>query len=157
MWSEEVRNNLYKGLENQLDTKHFFNAADYYKTTQIKTAPTPNVTDDTVAVFGKIGYDSVDNGSTKFDTNYSNEVKGMSFANKVLKETRLNSVKDLSMDKLRIYKIEDLLAANLVETTVIPLSTIPTNLSLVKRFEWKEVLFSDVGTAFHMIKDRFFK
>ena len=157
MWSEEVRNNIYKGLENQLDTKQFFNAADYYKTTQMKTTPTTNITNDTVAVFGKIGYVPKENSSTKNDTMYSNEIKGMSFANKVLKETRINSVKDLSMDKLRIYKIDDLLAANLVETTVIPLRMIPTNLSLVKRFEWREVLFSDVGMAFHMIKDRFFK
>ena len=157
MWSEEIRNNLYRGLENDLDNKRFYNVTDYFKTTRNTATQQKIAEPDTKAVFGKIGYISTDAPTSNNQLDFTNEVKGISFSNKVLNETRINTVKDLKNEQLRIYKIDDLISANFVETTVIPLNTVPTNLSLVKRFDWKDVLFADVGTAFHMIMDRFHK
>ncbi len=154
MWSEEVRSNLYKGLEAELDNKTFFDAASLLKSSSTATSNTfLNAKTQNFATVGQISFSS-ETPKTSFE---STTVKGMSFSNKIETDKKYSSVKDLSPSERRIYKIEDLLSANFAETTVIPLSTIPQNLSLVKRFEWKDVLFADVGEAFSMIKQRFFK
>ena len=153
VWSEEIKNNLYRGLEAELDNKTFFNASSlYHSTSEATNAHTASNLDG----FASLGHISF--SDTTLDSSYSGGgVKGMAFSNRIETDQKVNSVKDLSFNDRKIYKISDLLSANFAETTVIPLSTIPQNLSLVKRFEWKEVLFADVGDAFSMIKQRFFK
>ena len=163
VWSKEIKDSLYQGLEAELDNKTFYNAPSLYKAPSLTT---PNSTlSSTVASpntgvgtdsFASLGHISFTTEST--DANFSStSIKGMSFANRVERDKKVTSVKDLTPGNQKIYKIEDLLSANFAETTVIPLSTIPTNLSLVKRYEWKDILFADVGEAFSMIKNRFFR
>ena len=148
MWSEEIRNNLYKGLENQLDNKNFYDATRFYNKTV--SAPTLSTTEDATSL-KSIGHIAFDSETTSQE--FSTKVNGISFLNKIDSDMKLEST---NTDNQKIYRISDLLSANLTETTIIPLSTIPTNLSLVKRFEWRDVLFSDVKAAFHMIKDQLF-
>ncbi len=96
--------------------------------------------------------------SEKTNTSFaSDSVRGISFSNRLENDQKVNSVKDLSPKSRKIYKIADLVSANFAETTVIPLSTIPKELSLVRNFDWKDVLFENVGDAFHMIKARYFR
>ena len=153
MWSEEIKNNLYKGLEAELDNKSFYNASSLYHSA---SSTTTLQTSSDINGFASLGHISFSDTATQTSFT-STGIKGMAFSNNIENDRKVASVKDLSQNDRKIYKIEDLLSANFAETTVIPLSTIPKNLSLVKRFEWKDVLFADVGEAFSMIKQRFFK
>jgi hypothetical protein len=144
VWSNEVIDNLSKELERDLDNKKFFTAKDYYKSAYIKPQ-TPTVT--------KISNFAYAENTKTYD--FSNTVKGMSFSNKVGKNDIQKTIDDLSLEKRRIYKISDLLSANLAETIVIPYNVTPTSLALIKRFDWKDVLFSDFSTAWGMIKSKF--
>ena len=142
MWSEEMRNNLYKELEIQLDNKKFLNAKDYYDSENINKKNSSNM------AYAKMF-------RLEETSNYENTVKGMSFLNKIEIPERQNTVNDLSLENRKIYKIADLLSANLVETVVIPYKVMPTSLALVKKFDWKDVLFADVSTAWGMLKSKF--
>ena len=147
MWSEETRNNLSKELELQLDNKKFFNAREYYNSQRKDKTVVPEE-----KPLSNMAYAKSFAGDKSYD--YTNTVKGISFSNKVGVEKKQITIDDLSFEKRKIYKIADLISANLVETIVIPYNVKPTSLALVKRFDWKEVLFSDVGTAFEMIKSK---
>lgn len=137
-----MRNNLYKELEIQLDNKSFLNAKDYYDSENINKKNSSNM------AYAKTF-------RLEETSNYENTVKGMSFLNKIEIPERQNTVNDLSLENRKIYKIADLLSANLVETVVIPYKVMPTSLALVKKFDWKDVLFADVSTAWGMIKSKF--
>lgn len=137
-----MRNNLYKELEIQLDNKNFLNAKDYYDSENINKKNSSNM------AYAKMF-------RLEETSNYENTVKGMSFFNKIEIPERQNTVNDLSLENRKIYKIADLLSANLVETVVIPYKVMPTSLALVKKFDWKDVLFADVSTAWGMIKSKF--
>lgn len=148
MWSEETRNNLYKELEIQLDNKNFFDAKAYYSS-QKQTTVEPQIK----SFSSNLTYAKESPVKNAYD--YESTVKGMSFSNKVEKEKKQITIDDLSLENRKIYKIADLLSANLVETVVIPYNVMPMSLSLVKKFDWKDVLFSDVSTAWGMIKNKF--
>ena len=83
-------------------------------------------------------------------------IKGMAFSNKIPVEKDVKTVTQLEPEKLKIYKISDLISENLMETVVIPIPENNTckSLSVVKRFDWSDFLFSDLGTAWRMIKNR---
>lgn len=148
MWSEETRNNLYKELEVQLDNKNFFDAKAYYASQKQKIEE-PQIK----GFSSNLTYAKASPVENTY--NYENAVKGMSFSNKVEKEKKQITIDDLGFENRKIYKISDLLSANLVETVVIPFNVIPTSLALVKKFDWKDVLFSDVSTAWGIIKGKF--
>ena len=155
VWSEDIKSNLYKGLEAELDNKTFYNVSSLYKSASATTASNTPKIEETNS-FTSLGHISFIDEQPESSFS-SSSIKGMSFSNKIESDKKVNSVSELSQSNRKIYKIEDLLSANFAETTVIPLNTIPKNLSLVKRFEWREVLFADVGDAFNMIKARFFR
>lgn len=148
MLSNEVINKLYKELELQLDNKQFFNAKDYYNTTskKITNTHTKDLKNNSIAY---IKTDTIDNYS-----DYTSTVKGIAFSNKIEDTKKTKSVSDLSLADRKIYKIADLLSQNLEETIIIPYNVMPTSLALVKKFDWKDVLFSDIGTAWGMVKSK---
>ena len=148
MWSEEIKANLYKELEYELDNKKFFNAQDYYSSTNksIKTAEKP------LASLSNITYEKK-TSIKSFDL--ENTVKGMSFSNTLETPNKLKSINDLSLEDRKIYKIKDLLSYNLAETIVIPYNVTTTSLALIKKFDWKDVLLSDFSTAWGIIKNKF--
>lgn len=149
MLTDEIRNKLYKELETQLDNKQFFNAKDYYSS----NPKIEEITTQKVFSSSNIGYaNSIKN--TENDYDYTNTVKGISFSNKVETTKKTKSINDLSLEDRKIYKITDLLSANLEETIVIPYNIVPESLALVRKFDWKDVLFSDVGTAWGLLKDK---
>ena len=148
MWSDETRNNLYKELELQLDNKNFFDAKAYYSS-QKTIVEEPKIK----SFSSNLTYAKSSTTINAYD--YENAVKGMSFSNKVENEKKQITIDDLSIENRKIYKIADLLSANLVETVVIPYNVMPTSLALVKKFDWKDVLFADVGTAWGLIKSKF--
>lgn len=148
MWSEETRNSLYKELELQLDNKNFFDAKAYYSS-QKSSVVEPQIK----SFSSNLTYAKSSPMMNSY--NYENTVKGMTFSNKVENEKKQATIDDLSLEKRKIYKIADLLSANLAETVVIPYNVMPTSLALVKKFDWKDVLFADVGTAWGMIKSKF--
>ena len=148
MLPNEVRNKLYKELELQLDNKQFFNATDYYKSNSNSSAK--NI--EKIFSAGNITYAKPSPIEKSYD--YANTVKGLSFSNKVDSKKKSLSVEDLSFEERKIYKIADLLEANLEETIVIPYNVMSTSLALVKRFDWKDVLFSDVSTAWGILKNK---
>ena len=53
MWSEEIKANLYKELEYELDNKKFFNAQDYYST----KAKSIETTENPLATLSNITYE----------------------------------------------------------------------------------------------------
>lgn len=148
MWSDEITNNLAKELEKQLDNKEFFSAKDYYSNfkNEKKSQNQPISKSNLAYAKSILSSESCD---------FNNMVKGISFSNKVEVPQKQNSIDDLSLEKRKIYRISDLLLANLAETIVIPYNVQPTSLALIKKFEWKDVLFSDVSTAWKMIKNKF--
>ena len=145
VWSEEIRNNLSSELELQLDNKKFFNAKDFYSATREE-----HITEK--KALGNIIYEE---NSSKIDFDYTNTVKGISFSNKYEMEKKQQTIDELSLEKRRIYKIDDLISANLVETIVIPYNVQPAMLALVSSFNWKDILLSDVSTALKMIKNKY--
>ena len=149
MLSNDVRNKLYKELELQLDNKQFFNATDYYSSNSKKQ---PKVNEKTFTSTN-ITYANPSNNIEK-SYDYTNAIKGISFSNKIEVTKKTKSIKDLSLEDRKIYKIADLLSANLEETIVIPYNVLPTSLALVKKFDWKDVLFSDIGTALGILKNK---
>ena len=148
MWSEEIRNNLSKELEIQLDNKKFFCVNDYHDnaTDDIKTK-------NQVLSKSNLAYAKTFPLSEAYD--FTNTIKGISFSNKLEDIQKTSTIDDLSIENRKIYKISDLLSANLEETVVIPYNAKSTSLALIKKFEWKDVLFSDVSTAWSMIKNKF--
>lgn len=149
MLSNEVINKLYKELELQLDNKQFFNAKDYYNTTSKEVTNTPK--NDFKS--SNIAYMNTSIMDNTFD--YTNTVKGIAFSNKIEESKKTKSVNDLNLADRKIYKIADLLSQNLEETIIIPYNVMPTSLALVKKFDWKDVLFADIGTAWGIVKSKF--
>ena len=143
MFSKDMRNNLYRELELQLDNKQFFNANEYYKSNKNSS---DNFISESNMTYIK---------TPSLETDYTKTVKGISFSNKIDEEKKTKSINDLSLEDRKIYKIADLLDANLDETIIINYRAIPTSLALVKKYEWKEILFSDLGTIWGIIKNKF--
>ena len=148
MWSEEIKANLYKELEYELDNKKFFNAQDYYSNSSGNTQnqATKTMTLSNITYAKTLPEKSMD---------LENTVKGISFSNTIEIPKQTKSVNDLSLEDRRIYKIKDLLSANLAETIIIPYNVPQTSLALIKKIEWKDVLFSDIGTVWGIVKNRF--
>ena len=138
MFTSDVRDKLYKELEYKLDNKQFFNAEDYYKTNLNKEE---SVTQKSFSL-NNISFETPLKENNSYD--YADSVKGISFSNKIENNKKIKSVDELSIEDRKIYKIADLLSANLEETIVIPYNVMPTSLALVKKFEWKDVLFADI-------------
>ena len=148
VWSEEIKANLYKELEYDLDNKKFFNAKDYYST----KAKSIESTENSLVSLSNITYEK----KTSIKSfNFENTVKGMSFSNTLETPIKTKSIDDLSLEDRKIYKITDLLSANLAETIVIPYNVQNNSLALIKKFDWKDVLFADIGTAWRMVKSKF--
>ena len=82
-------------------------------------------------------------------------IKGIAFSNKIEDTKKTKSVNDLELADRKIYKIADLLSQNLEETIIIPYNIMPASLALVKKFDWKDVLFADIGTAWGIVKSKF--
>lgn len=148
MLSNEIRNKLYKELELQLDNKQFFNAKEYYNSSVKKEENKAQK----VSNNANISYALPMHNEKNY--NYTNTIKGMAFSNKIENNIKTKSVEDLSIEERKIYKITDLLSANLQETIIIPYNKVPENLALVKKFDWKDVLFADIGTALGLLKNK---
>lgn len=144
MWTEEIRQNLAKELNNQLDNKQFFDAKKYYS---LNAEKSNEVSDFTNAPQKNLYINK--------NINIEDTIKGMAFSNKIPVEEK-KTVSQLDTEKLKIYKISDLISENLMETVVIPIpeNTTCTSLSLIKKFDWSDFLFSDLGTAWKMLKNR---
>lgn len=148
VWSEEIKANLYKELEYELDNKKFFNAKDYYSNASRNTenqATKP-------MILSNITYAKT---LPEKSMDIENTIKGISFSNTIEVSKQTKSVNDLSLEDRKIYKISDLLSANLEETIVIPYNITQTSLALIRKFDWKDILFADIGTAFGIIKNKF--
>ena len=107
MWTEEIRQNLAKELNNQLDNKKFFDATKYYSSD----------------AFEKDGNDKVFKMTTapqkdlylNKSVDIEDAIKGMAFSNKIPVEKDVKTVTQLEPEKLKIYKISDLISENLME------------------------------------------
>ena len=145
MWSNEIRDNLYKELEVQLDNKKFFDAKAYYASnkTDTKVDEKENTSN---LVYAK-------KNTLNNDFDYENTVRGMSFSNKINNERDFNN--NLTNENIKIYSISELLAQNVAMRIEIPYNVKSNNsLALVKKFDWRDILFSDVKTALEMIKEK---
>ena len=129
MLQNDVRNKLYKELELQLDNKQFFNAKDYYNSS---SKVEENINKKSFSS-NNISYARPLDVNKSYD--YTNTIKGISFSNKLETNKKIKSVDDLSLEERKIYKISDLLSANLEKTIIIPYNVMPASLSLVKRFD----------------------
>ena len=148
MWTEEIRQNLTKELTNQLDNKQFFDATKYYSSNAFER-------EENEKVFKMASAPQKDLYLNK-SVDIEDAIKGMAFSNKIPVEKDVKTVTQLEPEKLKIYKISDLISENLMETVVIPIPENNTckSLSVIKRFDWSDFLFSDLGTAWRMIKNR---
>lgn len=148
MWTEEIRQNLTKELNNQLDNKQFFDATKYYSSNAFER-------EENEKVFKMASAPQKDLYLNK-SVDIEDAIKGMAFSNKIPVEKDVKTVTQLEPEKLKIYKISDLISENLMETVVIPIPENNTckSLSVIKRFDWSDFLFSDLGTAWRMIKNR---
>ncbi len=172
MWSDDVRQNLAKELEKQLDNKEFFDAKSCFDSNSSKKVVNKNsstimyssmITSNELLDNKKVDYNSAIKGMAfsnkpkeKNDSNYYENA--MSFKNKIQPDKKINTIDDLSIEDRKIYKMADILNADLLETIVFPIPKETQNnvsLALIKKVEWKEILFSDVSDAWKMIKNKF--
>lgn len=146
MWTEEIRKNLADELSKKLDDKTFYCVEEDFHTIDNE----PNAT---------FKLAKLEKNNLNLNENIETSVKGMAFTNSIPVETTQNTIENLSFDNRKIYKISDLISKNLVETVVIPIpeNKTCTSLTVLKKFDWSEFLFSDLGTAWKMMKNRFIK
>lgn len=149
VWTEEIRQNLANELSKKLDDKTFFNIEESF--TSIDNEK--KIKNDTFKLV------KIEKNSLNPNESLETAVKGIAFTNNIPVEATQNTIEDLSFDNRKIYKISDLISKNLVETVVIPIPENKkcTSLTVLKKFDWSEFLFSDLGTAWKMMKNRFIK
>lgn len=149
VWTEEIRQNLANELSKKLDDKTFFNIEESF--TSIDNEK--KIKNDTFKLV------KIEKNSLNPNESLETAVKGIAFTNNIPVEATQNTIEDLSFDNRKIYKISDLISKNLVETVVIPIpeNKTCTSLTVLKKFDWSEFLFSDLGTAWKMMKNRFIK